>query len=99
MKDFYLKFSLSLSIAGNFFSFTSAQILQPSKGNDSVTITGKFISPCFAPEKIKIWRYNVWDAFVTGVEVPVSNGQFSYSAAINGAQQFTIKVNNKNQMD
>jgi len=99
MKRVILKFSLSFIIttcvfaacnAAHFLSFP----IPPSIPDDSITITGKVIAPCYIPEKVKIWRYSVWDVMIGGDEVPVNkNGEFSYRAAISGPQQFVLRDN------
>jgi hypothetical protein len=59
MKRVILKFSLSFVIttcvfaasnAAHFLSFP----IPPSIPDDSITISGKIISPCYVPEKVKI---------------------------------------------
>jgi len=98
MKSNQLKSYLSpLTLAGILLWFTfinsPAFALQSNTPIDSITLTGRFVSPCQIPAQVKIWRYNPGESMNTGFDMPVSNtGEFNYRLPLNGIRQFTLKV-------
>jgi len=78
MKSNQLKSYLSpLTLAGILLWFTfinsPAFALQSNTPIDSITLTGRFVSPCQIPAQVKIWRYNPGESMNTGFDMPVSN--------------------------